>query len=154
LGIVLHYYGQMDQLSDDYYAKGASEMVTERKLMSYAPTPTQRASFKYFYVAAVLLLVQVLAGILTVHDFVGFTNILGVDLQAWLPVTIVRSWHLQIALYWISACWVGGSIFILPLLTKQEPKGLVGLVNLLFWVFFLLVAGSVVGIFMGPKGLL
>jgi nitric oxide reductase subunit B len=154
LGIVLHYYGQMDQLSDDYYAKGASEMVTERKLISYAPTPTQRASFKYFYVAAVLLLVQVLAGILTVHDFVGFTQFFGVDLREWLPVTIVRSWHLQIALYWISACWVGGSIFILPLLTKQEPKGQVGLVNLLFWVFFLLVVGSVVGIFMGPKGLL
>ncbi|PZV79670.1 nitric oxide reductase NorZ apoprotein [Algoriphagus aquaeductus] len=154
LGAVMYYYGQFEQLTEEYYAKGASEMVTEEKVRTFRPTPTQRATFKFFYVAILLFLVQVLAGVLTVHDFVGFTSFFGFDLQALIPVTISRSWHVQISLYWISACWVGISFFILPLLAKGEPKGQLQLINLLFAIFFVLVAGSVVGIYMGPMGML
>lgn len=154
LGLVLYYYGQFDKLSESYYAKGANEMVTEASLMKFRPTPTQRATFKYFYVAILLFLVQVLAGVLTVHDFVGFTRIFGIDLQEVMPVTVVRSWHVQLSLLWISACWVGGSFFVLPLLAKSEPPRQVFYINLLFWVFFVMTAGSFIGMFMGPKGLL
>ncbi|EMS34074.1 Nitric-oxide reductase, quinol-dependent [Mariniradius saccharolyticus AK6] len=154
LGIVMYYYGQFEQLNQEYYSKGASEMVTEEKLHAFTPSPTQRATFKFFYVAILLFLVQVLAGVLTVHDFVGFTNFFGVDLQEAIPVTISRSWHVQLSLYWISACWVGISFFVLPLLAKKEPKGQLLLINLLFGIFFVMVAGSFVGIFLGPKGML
>lgn len=154
LGIVMYYYGQFEQLNQEYYSKGASEMVTEEKLHSFAPSPTQGATFKFFYVAILLFLVQVLAGVLTVHDFVGFTNFFGVDLQEAIPVTISRSWHVQLSLYWISACWVGISFFVLPLLAKKEPKGQLLLINLLFGIFFVMVAGSFVGIFLGPSGML
>lgn len=154
LGAVMYYYGQFEQLDEEYYAKGASEMVTEDRLRKFHPTPTQRATFKFFYVAILLFLIQVLAGVLTVHDFVGFTTILGVNLQALIPVTISRSWHVQLSLYWISACWIGISYFILPLLAKGEPKGQVKLINLLFAIFFVMVAGSVVGMYMGPQGML
>ena len=154
LGIVLFYFGQFDQLSDEYYTRRTDEMMTEKKLLSYQPTPSQRATFKYFYVAILLFGVQVLAGVLTVHDFVGFTRLLGIDLQQAIPVTISRSWHLQLSLFWISACWVGASIFILPFVTKREIPGQVRYINILFWLFFVMVAGSMVGIFMGPKGLL
>jgi nitric oxide reductase subunit B len=154
LGAVMYYYGQFEQLSEEYYSKGSSEMITEEKLRTFRPSPTQRATFKFFYVAILLFLIQVLAGVLTVHDFVGFTTFFGFDLQAMLPVTISRSWHVQISLYWISACWVGISFFVLPLLGKGEPKGQLKLINLLFAIFFILVAGSFVGIYMGPMGLL
>lgn len=154
LGAVMYYYGQFEQLSEEYYSKGSSEMITEEKLRTFRPSPTQRATFKFFYVAILLFLIQVLAGVLTVHDFVGFTSFFGFDLQAMLPVTISRSWHVQISLYWISACWVGISFFVLPLLGKGEPKGQLKLINLLFAIFFILVAGSVVGIYLGPLGLL
>lgn len=153
LGAVMYYYGQFEQLSEEYYSKGSSEMITEEKLRTFRPSPTQRATFKFFYVAILLFLIQVLAGVLTVHDFVGFTTFFGFDLQAMLPVTISRSWHVQISLYWISACWVGISFFVLPLLGKGEPKGQLKLINLLFAIFFILVAGSVVGIYMGPMGM-
>ena len=43
-------------------------------------------------IAAALFLVQVLAGVLTVHDFVGFTTFFGIDLAAWLAITVTRSW--------------------------------------------------------------
>lgn len=154
LGLVMYYYGQFEQLSEEYYSKGASEMVTEEKLQRFRPSPTQRATFKFFYAAILLFLVQVLAGVLTVHDFVGFTKILGWDLQELFPVTISRSWHVQLSLFWISACWVAISFFVLPLLAKKEPEGQLFLINLLFWIFVVMVAGSFVGIFMGPKGLL
>jgi nitric oxide reductase subunit B len=154
LGAVMYYYGQFEQLSEEYYSKGSSEMITEEKLRTFRPSATQRATFKFFYVAILLFLIQVLAGVLTVHDFVGFTSFFGFDLQALIPVTISRSWHVQISLYWISACWVGISFFILPLLAKGEPAGQLKLINLLFAIFFVLVAGSVVGIYLGPMGFL
>jgi len=154
LGAVMYYYGQFEQLSEEYYSKGSSEMVTEEKLRTFSPSPTQRSTFKFFYVAILLFLIQVLAGVLTVHDFVGFTTFFGFDLQALLPVTISRSWHVQVSLYWISACWVGISFFVLPLLGKGEPEGQLKLINLLFAIFFILVVGSVVGIYMGPMGML
>lgn len=154
LGAVMYYYGQFEKLSEEYYSKGSSEMITENKLRTFRPSLTQRATFKFFYVAILLFLIQVLAGVLTVHDFVGFTTFFGFDLQALLPVTISRSWHVQISLYWISACWVGISFFVLPLLGKGEPEGQLKLINLLFAIFFILVVGSVVGIYMGPMGML
>lgn len=154
LGTVMYYYGQFEQLNESYLTKGSSEMVTEEKLRNYHPTPTQRATFKFFYVAILLFLLQVLAGVLTVHDFVGFTNFFGFDLQKLIPVTISRSWHVQISLFWISACWVGISFFILPLLSKKEPEGQLNLINILFGIFFVMVAGSVVGMYMGPQGMM
>lgn len=154
LGVVMYYYGQFEKLSEEYYSKGSSEMITEDKLRTFRPSPTQRATFKFFYVAILLFLIQVLAGVLTVHDFVGFTTFFGFDLQTLLPVTVSRSWHVQISLYWISACWVGISFFVLPLLGKGEPEGQLKLINLLFAIFFILVVGSVVGIYMGPMGML
>lgn len=154
LGLVLYFFGQFDKLSDKYYAPKADEMMTETRLLGFKPTLSQRATFKFFHVAILLFLIQILAGVLTVHDFVGFTRFFGFDLQAAIPVTISRSWHLQLSLYWISACWVGASVFILPFLTKKEIPGQVFYINTLFWLFFVMVAGSFVGIFMGPMGLL
>lgn len=154
LGIIMYFYGQFEQLSEKYYSKGSTEMVTEEMLMKFRPSPTQSATFKFFYAAILIFLIQVLAGILTVHDFVGFTKFFGWDLQELLPITITRSWHVQLSLFWISACWIGISFFVLPLLSKKEPKGQLFLVNLIFWIFFVMVGGSFVGILMGPKGLL
>ncbi|MBL7825837.1 MAG: cbb3-type cytochrome c oxidase subunit I [Saprospiraceae bacterium] len=154
LGFVFYYYGQFDQLSDAYYAKGAAEMVTASKLLQFSPTPSQRATFKFFAVGILLFLIQVLAGVLTVHDFVGFTNLFGLDLQALIPVTVSRSWHVLLSLFWISACWIGVSIFVLPLLSKKEIVGQVARINLLFGIFMVIGLGSFVGIYMGPKNML
>ncbi len=154
LGFVLYYYGQMDQLSEEYYAKGANEMVTVSSLLQFRPTPSQRATFKFFAAGAVIFLLQVLAGVLTVHDFVGFTTIFGIDLQALVPVTVARSWHVLFSLLWISACWIGASIFVLPFLSKREIAGQVGRINLLFGLFAVIGLGSLVGLYLGPKNML
>jgi nitric oxide reductase subunit B len=155
LGWVLYYYGQFEDLSEEYYSKGSSEMVSEKKLFAFKPTKAQKATYKFFYAAVLLFLIQVLAGILTVHDFVGLTKFFGFDVQKVLPVTISRSWHIQLSLFWISACWIAGSFFILPFLAKgYEPKNQVKWINSLFWIFAVMVAGSFIGIFAGPQNML
>jgi nitric oxide reductase subunit B len=79
---------------------------------------------------------------------------LGIHITSAVPVTISRSWHLMLSLYWISTCWIASSIFILPILSKKEIPGQLRLINILFISLFILVAGSLTGIVMGPLGLM
>lgn len=154
LGVVLNLYGRLENLTDESLSKGSKPLFSLGRIASFRPDDTQRASFKYFYAAMALFVLQVAAGVLTVHDFVGLVNFSGYDISRLIPVTISRSWHLQLALFWISACWIGASIFILPMVSAKKPKHQLLLVNLLFALFALMAAGSLTGIFAGPKGML
>src|SRR5690606_31416740 len=111
LGIVLYYHGRLEKLSDQTFLTNSGPLLTRKSVNAFEPTPSQRATFKFFYAAALVLLVQVIAGILTVHDFVGFTTFFGYDLRELFPITVSRGWHVQLSLLWISACWIGGSLF-------------------------------------------
>ena len=152
LGIVLYYHGRLEKLNDRTYTTRASPLLTNEAVSTYRPTPTQRATYKYFYVALVLFLIQVLAGVLTVHDFVDFTTFWGYDLRAILPITITRSWHVQLSLLWISSCWIGASLFIAPMLNPNEPIHQKRFVNIIFYLIVALGVGSMVGIYGGPMG--
>lgn len=153
LGIVLYYHGKLDKLEDAAFTAKAAPLVTRAGVDEFRPTPTQRATYKFFYAAILLFAVQVVAGILTVHEFVGFVNFGEFNISRFLPITVVRSWHVQLSLLWISACWIGASFFVIPMLSPQEPKGQLKLINLVFALVVVLVAGSVVGMFIGPMGL-
>src|SRR5690606_32148364 len=72
LGIVLYYHGRLEKLDDAAFTTKAAPLMTNAGVTSFAPTATQRATYKFFYAAILLFVVQVLAGVLTVHDFVGF----------------------------------------------------------------------------------
>ncbi len=152
LGIVLYYHGRLEKLSDDTFLTNSSPLLTQTSVDGYEPTPSQRATYKFFYAAALVLLIQVIAGILTVHDFVGFTTFFGYDLRGLLPITVSRGWHVQLSLLWISACWIGASLFVVPFIVR-EPPFLKKYTNIIFWMTALLVAGSIVGIYIGPMGI-
>lgn len=154
LGIVLFYYGKLEKLDDEAYTKKAQPLMTRGDIEKFRPDAIQHSTFKFFYVAILLFGVQVLAGILTVHDFVGFVNYFGFDISVILPVTITRSWHVQLSLLWISACWIGASFFMMSLISPIQTKRQVTFINIIFWLTILLVAGSLVGMFLGPHGLL
>lgn len=153
LGIVLYYHGKLEKLDDAVFTNKAAPLMTHAGVNSFKPTATQRATYKFFYAAILLFVVQVLAGILTVHDFVGFVNFWGFNISEALPITITRSWHVQLSLLWISACWIGASFFVMPMLSPKEPAGQLRLINTMFVLIVTLVAGSVVGLFIGPKGI-
>ncbi len=153
-GIVLYFIGQYNQLPNKYFKPPSRDLLDEAKVAAFKPTPTQRASFKFFFVAVLLFAIQVMSGIVTINDFVNFLGYFGIHPSPAFPVTVARSWHLMLALYWITACWIASSIFILPILAKKEIKGQLRLINILFVLVFILVGGSLVGMVMGPKGLM
>lgn len=154
LGIVLYYHGKLEKLDDETYTKNSQPFMTSGEIARFQPDAVQRATYKYFFVAIILFAVQVLSGILTVHDFVGFVSYFGFDISEPLPITITRSWHVQLSLLWISACWIGASFFMMSLVSPQQSRGQVTRINLIFWLTVLLVGGSFVGILLGPHGLI
>lgn len=153
-GIVLYFIGQYNQIPNKFFKQGSKGFLTNQMVTDFKPTATQRASFRFFYVAILLFLLQVLSGVLTINEFVDFLSFFGINISGEIPITVTRSWHLMLSLYWISACWIASSIFILPLLAKKEIPGQLRLINILFIMVFVLVAGSLLGMFLGPKGLL
>lgn len=153
-GIVLYFIGQYNQLPNKFFTPPKKDLLTIDKVNRFTPTPTQKATYKFFAVAAVLFLLQVSSGIITLNDFINFFGYVGIQISGEIPVTLSRSWHIMLSLYWISTCWIASSIFILPILAKQEIPGQLKLVNTLFWMLFLLVGGSLTGMVLGPLGLL
>lgn len=153
-GIVLYFIGQYNQLSNKFFKPLKRDLFTLERVSSFIPTVTQKATFKFFYVAILLFFLQVSSGLITINDFINWLGKLGIHLLNDIPITISRSWHLMLSLYWISTCWIASSIFILPILAKKEVPGQLRLINILFVLLFVLVAGSLVGMVMGPLGLM
>ncbi len=153
-GVVLYFIGQYNQLPNKFFKQGVTGFLTFDQINKFSPTKTQRASFKFFFVAILLFLLQVLSGVMTLNEFVDFLGIVGINISAEVPITITRSWHLMLSLYWISTCWIASSIFILPIMAKREVKGQLRLINVLFVLLFVMVGGSLLGMVLGPKGLL
>jgi nitric oxide reductase subunit B len=154
LGIVLYYHGRLENLDDKAYTAKAQPFMTRREVEKFRPDAIQRATYKFFYAAVLLFAVQVLAGILTVHDFVGLVHFFGFNISEPLPVTVTRSWHVQLSLLWISACWIGASFFVMSLISPKQSRNQLHRINLVFWLTILLVAGSFAGILLGPKGIM
>ncbi|ULQ51795.1 nitric-oxide reductase large subunit [Flavihumibacter fluvii] len=154
LGIVLYYHGKLEKLDDDAYTHHAQPFMTRGEILKFQPDAVQKSTYKYFYVAILLFGIQVLAGIMTVHDFVGFVNFFGLNISEALPITVTRSWHVQLSILWISACWIGASFFMMSLVSPGQSRKQVTLINTIFWLTILMVAGSFGGMLLGPKGLL
>ncbi|MDR4497077.1 MAG: cbb3-type cytochrome c oxidase subunit I [Candidatus Scalindua sp.] len=155
IGIMFYYYGKMDQ-DDEFkqHKQHLSPLATTDVVEKYRPTPTQLATYKFFAVAAILFLFQVMAGILTVIDFMGIFEYMGIEINKLLPVTITRAWHSQISVLWIAVCWFAATIWVLPLICRPEPSGQLKWVNALFWMLVLVAVGGSLGIPLGIKGLL
>lgn len=155
LGAVLYLRGRLDPNGNGSSPKEQlMPIMTTDYVSNFKANEIQKASYKFFAVAALLFLLQVLSGILTIHDFVKFTSFWGVDIAPYLPITVTRSWHLQLSLMWITSCWIGASLFVIPMLSKSEPRAQLALTNTLFVLLLLTVAGSAAGVFMGPLGML
>jgi nitric oxide reductase subunit B len=154
LGAVLYLYGRYGRASGWNSGTGGAAHAADAGVDAHRPTRLQHVSYRFFVAAAVLFVVQVLAGILTVHDFLGLTRVFGVETATFLPITVTRGWHLQLALLWITACWIGASLFLLSTMHREELPGQVALARFMFWLVVLLVAGMFVGVWLGPLGAL
>jgi nitric oxide reductase subunit B len=114
-------------------------------LGAWAASPSQRATIKYFWVVAALILVQMLLGVITAHYGVEGDAFYGIPLSRWLPYSVARTWHVQLGLFWIATAWLGAGLFIGPLVSGVEPRGQALGVNVLFAALLVVVVGSLAG---------
>lgn len=70
------------------------------------------------------------------------------------PFSISKSYHLQLAIFWIATAWLGMGIYVAPLVGGKEPRRQGLLVDVLFWALVVLVGGSMVGEWLGVNGYL
>jgi nitric oxide reductase subunit B len=118
-------------------------------LLKEGQTPSQKATVKYFWIVSALLLVQVLMGVITAHYGVEGQAFYGIPLADWLPYSVSRTWHIQIAIFWIATSWLATGLYYAPAISGVEPKFQKLGVNFLFGALLVIVLGSLAGQWMG-----
>lgn len=117
----------------------------EDPLGRWSATPSQKATIKYFWVVALLILLQMTLGVVTAHYGVEGDGFYGFPLSDYLPYSVSRTWHVQMGLFWIATAWLAAGLFIGPLVSEHEPKGQRLGVNILFGALLVVVGGSLIG---------
>ncbi len=136
-----------------YYARKRDEATElfpiKNHLLHELQMPSQKATLKYFYIVTLLILVQVVMGVVTAHYGVEGSAFYGIPLYQWLPYSISRTWHVQIAIFWIATSWLATGLYYAPAISGHEPKFQRLGVNVLFAALLVIVAGSLAGQWMG-----
>ena len=114
-------------------------------LLAIRMTPSMRATLKYFWVVAALILAQVGLGALTAHYGVEGLSFFGFPLSDYLPYAVTRTWHTQLGIFWIATAWLATGLFMGPAVSGHEPKFQRAGVNFLFTCLLIIVAGSMAG---------
>jgi nitric oxide reductase subunit B len=112
-------------------------------------TPSQKAVIKYFWIVTALILVQVVMGVITAHYGVEGQAFYGIPLADWLPYSISRTWHIQLAIFWIATSWLATGLYYAPAISGVEPRFQRLGVNALFGALLVIVAGSLAGQWLG-----
>lgn len=120
-------------------------------LFGIKPTPSQKALAKYFYTAVGLFLLQVVLGGITAHYAVEGQDFYGIPLAEILPYSVTRTWHTQLAVFWIATAWLGTGLYIAPALSNYEPKFQRIGVNVLWVALVIVVLGSMAGEWMAVQ---
>lgn len=114
-------------------------------------TPSMRAVAKYAVVVVGLFVLQALTGALTAHYTVEGDSFFGFPLADWLPYAVTRTWHVQLALFWIATAFLAAGLFLAPAVGGREPRFQRLGVNLLFGALLIVVLGSLAGEWMSIK---
>jgi len=143
IGGMVWYFGSQDR-------EPSHEVMPRRDpLLGLNPTPSQRATVKYFFVVAALWVVQVALGAVVAHYGVEGGGFYGIPLAKWLPYSVARTWHLQIGLFWIATSWLATGLYVAPAVSGFEAKGQRLAVNILFVAVVAVVVGSLAGEWLG-----
>jgi nitric oxide reductase subunit B len=117
-----------------------------------AVTPAQRATAWFFLVMAALFLVQTMVGAASQHYRADIASFFGIDLAAWFPFNLMRTWHVQLAIFFVATSYVAAGIFLAPMIARREPKGQHLLAFGLLGALALVVGGSMLGELAGIHG--
>lgn len=144
VAVVLFFY--MRYLREDEYSPELQLKFEEPK-----PTASQKATLWYFGTAMALFVVQAFAGSLTGHFTVEGTRFFGIPIAEIIPYAAIRSWHIQLAVFWIATCFLATGLFIGPFVGR-EPKKQAFWVTVLFGAVVIVVLGALSGTYMSVQG--
>ena len=89
------------------------------------------------------------------HSYYDRTSFYGIAINDFLPFNFLRDVHIQAPIVWIGLSWIGAALFLAPAIAGgQEAKGQHWLVDFLFWVTLLVVAGALIGDYLGIMGVI
>jgi nitric oxide reductase subunit B len=119
--------------------------LTFRAPGDVALTPAQRATAWFFFVMAALFLLQTLVGGLSQHYRADLEGFFGIDIAQALPFNLVRTWHVQLAIFFVATSFVAAGIFLAPMIAGREPRGQAPLAFALLGALAVVVFGSLFG---------
>jgi len=125
------------------------ELLKRDPFFGLVMTPSMKATLKYFWVVTGLILVQVIMGVITAHYGVEGQSFYGFPLSDFLPYSLSRTWHVQIAIFWIATSWLATGLYLAPAVSGHEPKFQRLGVNFLFIALLVIVVGSLIGQWFG-----
>jgi nitric oxide reductase subunit B len=119
-----------------------------------ALTPAQRATAWFFFVMAALFLIQTVVGAASQHYRAEITGFFGSDLARVFPYNLMRTWHVQLALFWVATSFVAAGIFLAPMIARREPRHQGKLAFALLGALAVVVFGTLIGSYLGVHGVL
>lgn len=114
-------------------------------------TPSMRAAGKYALTVIALFVAQSLLGGVLAHFTVEGTGFYGFPLAEYLPYSVARTWHIQLAVFWIATAFLATGLFLAPAVGGKEPRFQRLGVNVLFAALLLVVTGSLAGEWLSVK---
>jgi nitric oxide reductase subunit B len=115
-------------------------------------TPGQRTTVWYFLVVAALFLLQGLCGGANAHYHAEPEHFFGFDVASWFPYHLTRTWHLQLALFFVATAYLAIGIFLAPMIAGKEPRHQDHLAIALFAALVVVVLGSLAGEALSYRG--
>lgn len=125
-----------------------------RKPGEVALTPAQRATAWFFFVMSALFVIQTLVGAASQHYRAELDNFFGINLASVFPYNLMRTWHVQLAIFWVATSFVAAGIFLAPMIAKREPKHQGKLAFALLGALAVVVFGTLIGSLLGVHGIL
>ena len=136
-----------------WYGRPAGVPLSD-KLVDMPLTPSQAKATKFFLVVVLLFLAQTTVGGLLAHYTVSPRQFYFQSVADIIPYSWAKSWHLQLAIFWIATTWIATAIYLAPIIGGREPRKQALLVQLLFGAIILVAVGSLIGEVAGIKGML
>lgn len=147
LGLFI-YWVHRDKL---WYGETKGVALAER-LVDAPLTSSQLKAAKFFLIVILLFLLQTSFGGLLAHYTVHPGTFFFAFVGKMIPYSWAKSWHLQLAIFWIATTWIASAIYLAPIIGGREPRRQGVLVQLLFAAVLLVAVGSLAGQVIGIYG--
>lgn len=146
VGLLAWYYAAATRESDEN-----GHVPEQDPLLALNPTPSMRATLKYFWLVSAMFVAQIGLGAVTAHYGVEGQGFYGFPLSRWLPYAVTRTWHVQLGILWIATAWLATGLFIAPAVSGREPRGQKLGVDLLFIALGVVLLGVLGGTWLGTR---